>query len=292
MKTIFLKGLCGLSLVMIPEVVLSSSKDNLKSVSPHQYTHLIETYQSQTFEPLSQTALFSEQSASVSSFIKVARVHFLTNDGGTTFSTSDAPNFIDTTIDKCKGLGYALTSCTFGNPANICPYNSSYFEECCDAKYKYSPSQCQYPYSPSDVSCGGKYECVCDKSLFPITASSCEAPMIASLVSGNSCVENGIIYVSECVCPSNYTETCSGNHLQGKGSGCTKNGETKYTSCECESGYNLTCSDNGPLNSSDFCLKDGVKYYKECEAAYKGCPTGSVDLDNYWCNGALKCVIK
>ena len=133
-------------------------------------------------------------------------------------------------------------------------------------------------------------------------------------VSHRCCVEEGVPYYSKCICPAYYDKTCEGENLQGVGEGCTQNGVTKYTSCQCKSGYNMTCSDMGPVTPTDYCLKDGVKYYNNCktcenkckldscpsglvcnleECSQKycatGCAIGTVDLDNYWCDGALRC---
>ncbi len=325
MKTIFLKGLCGLSLVMIPEAVLASSKDNLKSVSPHQYTHLIETYQSQTFGPLSQPALFLGQAATVLNYPRVAKVHFITNDSGQVYSGIGSGNnsggigFDDPTAEQCKGEDYKITSCENGTPADVCPYNSSYFKECCDSSYNYTEENCSLLNTTS--SCGKKYQCDCTLELYPVTEGSCDSPQVPGTGDGKSCRVNGETRYTECVCPESYGETCTGTHQQGKGVGCSKNGETKYASCECASGYTLTCSQNGasPANPSDYCLVGGKKYYNNCkecenECSLAECPTGIScrkeacsgkfcdvgcaidqgyqDLDNYWCDGALRCLVK
>ena len=271
-----------------------------------QYTHLVETSQSQTFEPFVRASLFADLPNRVS--FQTANVSFIAGDGGLTFETSQ-PVFTDESPQTCKNLGYSLTSCSSGNPTSPCPYNSTYFKECCDARYKYSKSECSYPNTVSGDSCGGKYMCYCDKSLYSVT--SCPSPQVTS---GGSCTEEGKTYYGKCVCPSNYNQTCDGLNQQGVGTGCTQNGVTYYTSCQCKSGYNMTCSDLGPVTPTDYCLKDGIKYYNNCktcenkctldvcpsgvtctleECSQKycatGCAVGAVDLDNYWCDGALRC---
>ena len=115
----------------------------------------------------------------------------------------------------------------------------------------------------------------------------------------------------------NYTETCTGQNQQGRGTGCTYNGTTKYTACECKPGYNQTCTELGPVTPSDYCQMNGIKYYNNCKTCENkckldscpvgniceyedcsqkyctiGCATGYKDLDNYWCNGALRCWVK
>ena len=274
----------------------------------HNAIHLIETSQSQTYEPSSRASLDVDLPNRFN--FKTASVSFITGSDNLTF---EVPEFIDDSPDKCKQLGYTKTSCTSGNPTTFCPYNNSYFKDCCDAQYKYSKEECTYPKTVSGDSCGGKYMCYCDRSLYPET--KCASPMVAE--GGDSCVEDGVTYYAKCVCPSSYSQTCDGLNQEGSGAGCTQNGVTKYTSCQCKSGYNMTCSDMGPVTPSDYCLKDGVKYYNNCKTCenkctLSSCPDGNVceyedcsqkycvtgcavgykDLDNYWCDGALRCWFK
>ena len=271
----------------------------------HNSIHLIETSQSQTFEPSSR-ADFSLSLPNRFNF-KIASVSFITGGDSITF---EAPDFIDDSIEKCKNFGFTLTSCPNGNPTGLCPYNSAFFRECCDVRYKYTKSECSYPNTVSGDSCGGKYMCYCDRSLYP--EIKCASPMVAE--GGDICIEDGVTYYAKCVCPAYYDKTCDEQNQQGVGEGCSQNGVTKYTSCQCKFGYNLTCSDMGPVTPSDYCLKDGVKYYNNCktcenkckldscpaglvcdleECSQKycatGCAIGMVDLDNYWCEGALRC---
>lgn len=235
----------------------------------HQYTHLIETYQSQIFEPLSQAALFLGQ-PDINHSYKTAAVHFLTKENGVNFGV---PEFNDPTVGTCQRKGYILTKCeTEGTyPALLCPDNSSYFKTCCAEAYK--NTSCTYPLTKSADSCGGKYKCICDTSLYLVT--SCTAPQVVATGSGTSCTADGVTRYSECVCPAAYSETCSGLNLQGKGTGCTKNGTTKYTACECKAGYNLTCSDLGPSKPTDYCQLNGIKYYNSCKTCPNVCTLAS-----------------
>ena len=236
----------------------------------HQYTHLIETSQSQNFEPLSRASLDVGLPNRLN--FKTASVSFITGSDGLTF---DFPEFIDDSPDKCKQLGYTKTSCTSGNPTTFCPYNNTYFKECCDAKYKYSKEECTYPKTVSGDSCGGKYMCYCDRSLYPV--EKCQSPQVTD---GTSCIEDGKIYYGGCVCPSQYSQTCDGLNQQGSGEGCTQNGVTKYTNCQCKSGYNMTCSDLGPVTPSDYCLLNGVKYYNNCKTCENKCKLSSCPAGN------------
>ena len=240
---------------------------------------------------------------------KTAAVHFISKDGVLEFGDL---SFEDPTIKRCASEGYKLTSCANGSPAGFCPYNTSYFKECCTSDYQYT--SCSFPLTKSSDSCGGKYRCYCDASLFPVT--KCASPQVAATGSGSSCTADGVTRYSDCVCPASYSEVCIGINQQGKGTGCTKNGTTKYTGCECKPGYTLTCSDLGPSKPSDYCQMNGIKYYNECKTcpnkcSLASCPAGVVceyeecskkycdigcavgyrDLDNYWCNGALRCLV-
>ena len=235
----------------------------------HNTIHLIETSQSQIFEPWSWASL--DVDLPNRSNFKTASVEFIVGGGGLSF---EVPEFGDPSTEQCSQLGYTKTLCASGNPANFCPYNNAYFKECCDVQYKYDKADCSYPRTVSSDSCGGKYMCYCDKSIYP--NASCTSPQV---LSGDSCVEDGKTYYSQCSCPSNYNQTCTGQNQQGSGTGCTQDGVTYYTACQCKSGYNMTCSELGPTNPSDYCLINGIKYYNDCKTcenkcSLDSCPTG------------------
>ena len=249
-------------------------------------------------------------SVSVKNFPKLANVTFITGDKQLDFGNVE---FVDPYDQICKSMGYAQTSCAAGYwKFDFCRYSNAYFKQCCADKYKYAADSCSYPNELSSDGCGGKYRCICNRTLYPV--ESCVSPQV---VSGDACTEDGKKYYSECVCPSNYTETCTGQNQQGRGTGCTYNGTTKYTACECKPGYNQTCTELGPVTPSDYCQMNGVKYYNNCKTCENkckldscpvgniceyedcsqkyctiGCATGYKDLDNYWCNGALRCWVK
>ena len=219
-------------------------------------------------------------SVSVKNFPKLASVHFLTESNSLQFNV---PAFEDTSVQNCKYLGYTKTSCSSGNPSVFCPYNNAYFKECCDASYKYTADSCTYPNTISKTSCGGKYQCTCDTTLYPVT--SCTSPQTPAMGSGSSCTANGVTRYSECVCPSNYTETCTGQNQQGRGTGCTYNGTTKYTACECKPGYNQTCTELGPVTPSDYCQMNGIKYYNNCKTCENKCKLDS-------CPAGVSCTLE
>ena len=219
-------------------------------------------------------------SVSVKNFPKLASVHFLTESNSLQFNV---PAFEDTSVQNCKDLGYTKTSCSSGNPSVFCPYNNAYFKECCDTSYKYTADSCTYPNTISKTSCGGKYQCTCDTTLYPVT--SCTSPQTPATGNGSSCTANGVTRYSECVCPSNYTETCTGQNQQGRGTGCNYNGTTKYTACECKPGYNQTCTELGPVTPSDYCQMNGVKYYNNCKTCENKCKLDS-------CPAGVSCTLE
>ena len=219
-------------------------------------------------------------SVSVKNFPKLASVHFLTESNSLQFNV---PAFEDTSVQNCKYLGYTKTSCSSGNPSVFCPYNNAYFKECCDASYKYTADSCTYPNTISKTSCGGKYQCTCDTTLYPVT--SCTSPQTPATGNGSSCTANGVTRYSECVCPSNYTETCTGQNQQGRGTGCTYKGTTKYTACECKPGYNQTCTELGPVTPNDYCLMNGIRYYNNCKSCENKCKLDS-------CPAGVSCTLE
>ena len=72
-----------------------------------------------------------------------ASVQFITGKRNIEFGNVE---FQDPTEEHCKKEGFSLTSCPSGQiSGNVCPYNSSYFDKCCDRRYQYDKSDCVYP---------------------------------------------------------------------------------------------------------------------------------------------------
>ena len=217
-------------------------------------------------------------SVSVKNFPKFANVTFITGDKQLDFGNIE---FADPYDQLCKDKGYTKTSCETGYwKSDFCPYKNEYFKQCCADKYKYTADSCSYPNELSSDGCGGKYRCICNRTLYPV--ESCASPQV---VSGDACTEDGKKYYSECVCPSNYTETCTGQNQQGRGTGCTYNGTTKYTACECKPGYNQTCTELGPVTPSDYCQMNGIKYYNNCKTCENKCKLDS-------CPAGVSCTLE
>ena len=217
-------------------------------------------------------------SVSVKNFPKLANVTFITGDKQLDFGNIE---FADPYDQLCKDKGYTKTSCETGYwKSDFCPYKNEYFKQCCADKYKYTADSCSYPNELSSDGCGGKYRCICNRTLYPV--ESCASPQV---VSGDACTEDGQKYYSECVCPSNYTETCTGQNQQGRGTGCIYNGTTKYTACECKPGYNQTCTELGPVTPSDYCQMNGIKYYNNCKTCENKCKLDS-------CPAGVSCTLE
>lgn len=217
-------------------------------------------------------------SVSVKNFPKLANVTFITGDKQLDFGNVE---FVDPYDQICKSMGYAQTSCAAGYwKFDFCRYSNAYFKQCCADKYKYTADSCSYPNELSSDGCGGKYRCICNRTLYPV--ESCASPQV---VSGDACTEDGKKYYSECVCPSNYTETCTGQNQQGRGTGCTYNGTTKYSACECKPGYNQTCTELGPVMPSDYCQMNGIKYYNNCKTCENKCKLDS-------CPAGVSCTLE
>ncbi len=231
---------------------------------PLSYPHLTQLNQSQTCETLSLADGLSRLPASV---YKTAKVHFVVNSSDKMGFDYKEQEFNHDNINRCKALGFSKTgACAAGQYAvRFCPYDNAYFSQCCDNTYAYSKAECSYPRTISSNSCGGKFKCYCDATLYPHT--SCPAPQEPA----DKCVDDTGTHYAECKCPANWISCDSSIHQKGSGTGCSYNGTTTYASCTCESGYTLTCEDYGPKNSADYCFLKGTKYYKTCKTAQEVC---------------------
>ena len=303
-------GVIGVSLLMLTAWGGTSDDNTLSNPQEKNcsYANFVHTHLSPMTEAWSEASL--EIGLPNRLFYQTAMVYFLGEQGNLDFGEID---YINPTQEKCQSLGYSQTFCENGTfPDQACPYNSNYFNRCCDSRYKYERKKCKYPNTLSGDSCGGKYMCYCDRALYPL--EGCDAPLQPG---ADVCVEEGQSYYAQCVCPSSYTQTCEGQNIEGVGVGCTQNGVTKYESCRCKEGYNQTCAEMGAVTPSDYCLLNGIKYYNNCKTCenkctLSSCPEGNVceyedcsqkycaigcatnykDLDNYWCNGAMRCWFK
>ena len=278
MRKLLVTGLSFLALTGLGGVSENNVQEQSQSENSN-YIHFVRTCQNQTFEPLSKASL--EIGLPYRHAIQTAGVHFITDSGGVSF---DIPEFPSSYKESCQNAGYTLTNCTSGNPTSFCPYDSTYFRECCDAAYKYSKYECSYPLTISSASCGGKFKCYCDTKLYPYTSSNCPAPKELS----DKCVDDTGTHYAECKCPSYYRPCDSADNLIGIGTACQSMGETVYNACECKTGYNQVCEEFGPTNANDYCL-NGIKYYKSCKTCgdygyMTSCPTG-IECSFEQCSG-------
>ena len=158
---------------------------------------------------------------------------------------------------------------------------------------------------PYGASCEGKYEdCVCNEEIYPHTSSSCTPPL-----SDSPCVDRfGSHYPAVCENP------CEGLTDNSTDAGCMKYYDQCPDLCEIGkqcvsedcSGYPLAvCPDDAVCSSCKPGCGDVTTTYRvaSCGANFApnatrskciriACETGSVDLNNYWCNAALRCWVQ
>ncbi len=234
------------------------------------YTKFFQKNQSQTLElkPLEN----------ISRMPKLAKVHFIVDDGNTLGFNNIEQNFDLDNVNRCKSLGFNKNGGCGANErvAHYCPYDSSYYDQCCDLNFGYSKAECSYPNTVSSTSCGGKFKCYCDRSLYPYTATSCPSPKLhnedkCSEVTYSNGVATTNLYYSDCICPATWITCDSSIHQKGSGTACEYKDVTTYASCECEAGYTETCDEFGPKSPMDYCFLKGTKYYKTCKTEQEVC---------------------
>ncbi len=245
-----------------------------------QYTHLVETSQNQTFEPLSQASL--ELDLPVRFSTKTAGVYFITDNKSLIFNDGKNNDFTDPTGDNCKRLGYTITSCASGLFNRACPYNESIYDRCCDVTYKYTASQCTSPRKLSSDTCGGKYRCYCDTATYPY--ATCNDPQIK----GNSCSDDSGTRYATCTCPKDnngqwgckeyYAAPCNKvcktpypDNCHNRTSVQTPYGCEKYFSdcaSKCEKAYADNCRNRTAVSAPYGCQQSYSDCQSKCEIAY------------------------
>ena len=213
-----------------------------------------------------------------SHYPKLAKVHFIVSDANTLGFDYNDQQFDVNNAAKCKELGFKTetSTCTSAgqNVGQLCPYDQSYTNVCCETSYKYKKAECSYPRTISSASCNNKHKCYCDTSLYPYTSSNCSSPYVLA----DKCVDDSGNHYAQCECPSYYKPCDGSKNLVGVGAACNRNGETVYAQCECKSGYNQVCEQFGPTNANDYCLNGG-RFYKSCKTCANigtldSCPIG------------------
>lgn len=214
----------------------------------------------------------------------------------------------DYNIGNCDD--YPLTSCPAGSLCQACPFNARrYRSYSCKAPYTFVNGKCTCPQgvalsNPNDKCtqyCGNtciKKSCTpstnqtdctngtqsCDNGCGQNTRKCC----VACTNKITSKPANATYTYSDCYDGSNkriQTGWVCNSGFHQKGSACEK--DCNNTPC---SGFTLSSCPSGQTcekctKTATDCTTSGT-YYKLI-----GCPTGQLDLDNYWCNGALKCFL-
>ena len=209
---------------------------------------------------------------------KLAKVHFIVDTNDKLGFDNIEQSFDHDNVNRCKTLGFNKTGACGANErvSRYCPYDNSYYDQCCDLNFGYAKAECSYPNTISGNSCGGKFKCYCDRSIYPYTATSCPSPKIHN---EDKCAEvtysagkaTTSVYYSDCLCPSTWITCDSSIHQKGNGTACEYNGVTTYASCTCEAGYSLLCDEFGPQSPMDYCFLKGTKYYKTCKTEKDVC---------------------
>ena len=220
---------------------------------------------------------------SVSSYYKIAAVHFVVGKSGQGFASPAKENdFSDPTSEDCKRFGYTITSCESGLFNQACPYNDKIYDKCCDAAYTYTASTCPAPKMLSADSCGGKYKCSCDPNAYPY--ASCDSPQIK----GETCSDETGTRYKTCSCPTSvstpygcqeyYAAPCGSVCKTAYGDNCrnrtavqTPYGcETYFSDCssKCQKSYADNCRNRNAVSAPYGCLQYYGDCQSKCEIAY------------------------
>ncbi len=243
------------------------------------YASLVDTSQNQAFESKPAQSL------------KLAAVHFITNDGGVRFGGNNPGNQEFLPGDLCKNSGYRYEGCPAGYvPGEACPHDSSFVKECINPDIwcrdnDYNVTSCTLPKYLSD-------QCPYSDTLY----KSCEED------NARACQEAG--YVAECepgkvkdkACP--YDEsygTCICNPCPGfdytaaeasaqgyvPGEVCNSCGTTKYKRSEALCDGFKTC-DCGGATGAQTCWSGTTKKFDTCKEC---CDTSVYKYDTANCTG-------
>ena len=189
------------------------------------------------------------------------------NNGSGGGNNGDGGFEIDT--DKqCQNEGYTITSCPAGSAATgVCPYDNGYYsgcksyEELCKQDNYYKTCSGNMVLDP-DQSCD--YD-----SSYNSSYQKCEC---------NPC--DGFEY--------SYEEaTAQGYEVDGEA--CNSCGVMKYKRKVKECLGFSVCDCGGEIGTTE-CWSGQQQMFLNCKACVEECDSGEIDLNNYWCNGDLKCI--
>ena len=279
MRKLLVIGLSFLALTGLGGVSENSVQEQSQSANSN-YIHFVRTCQNQTFEPLSKASL--EIGLPYRPAIQTAGVHFIAGDSNLVFKDFENQEFDDPSKNYCQKLGFNITSCASGLFNRACPYNDKIYDRCCDATYKYSPSQCSSPRKLSSDTCGGKYRCYCDTKTYPY--ASCNSPQIK----GSSCTDDSGTRYATCVCPNSnngqwgckeyyaspcnsvcktpYPDNCHNRTSVQIPYGC----ETYFSDCKskCQKAYPDNCRNRTAVSTPYGCQQSYSDCQSKCEIAY------------------------
>ena len=287
----------GVSLFLLCGLGGKSEKVTLfpTQVLPQRYTHLIETSQSQTFEPYLRANLIAGLPYRLS--YQIAGVHFILD------SVDDEVQF--DYVGLCSQIGYGVlaSSCGEGMAGNSCYYSTEYVDGCLTPEewcvkngYSITENDCKIPEYPDLVcpknenlfkNCLQDNEKACNDSGYFLT---CETGKVSD--TSSSCPYD--VNYKTCVCDpcKGYDFTADEATEQGYdilGAACNSCGEMKYMRQAHDCGSYVECECGG---IGEVCWSGSKKMFASCKDCYVPCPAGQLDFNYYWCGGALRCMIK
>ncbi len=283
---------CFLPKVGIAEINLTFDASDIVSSNPTLHTH--------------HTPVVLKPISNFNAGVKLAAVCSIVDgvcNGNMGFNNSGGNNIDFNPSKQCSDDGYLITSCPSGQiKVNQCPYDNRYYKNCSTSEVVcnsqgYNITICnkpQYPTSP----------CVENSAYYKFCQDD-NAKACGEEGYSNDCVDGKIADISQscpydgaykkCICNpcAGYDFTlleaqAEGWHVKESCSSC---GGLKYKR-EAENcvGY-LTC-DFGGATGATSCMSGNIKMFSSCKEEPKICSAGLWDLDNYYCNGALRCYIR
>lgn len=285
------------------QVMAKEAELNLTLVPQSVFAH------THTSTPKTEPAPLLIAVPSVPSAFQTAGVCFIGfggcgNDGHFNKGSSGGSSEDDFNIDskkQCANEGFNVTSCPAGSAAfGICPYDNKYFTGCksydelckqdnyfktCTGNTVKDPSQsCQY--DSSYKKCEPKEE-LCQNEGYN---ASCEDGKIQD--PGQACPYDGSY--QKCVCNpcDGYDYTYAEANEKGyeiDGTACVSCGVDKYKRKAKECLGFVPCDCGGEIGATE-CWSARQQMFTSCKECKKECTSGEINLDSYWCDGALKCL--
>lgn len=200
-----------------------------------------------------------------------AHLYFLPDYKDAVLFGTNIPHNPGTVENTCPDLGYNITSCPAGYYlSGKCPLSALYYKECLPIR-----NLCT------------------DKGY----VSSCPVGEIPDL--SDVCPEDENYFTCKCDPCEGYDYTYAQATVSGyvvDGSGCQSCDEMKYKRkpAPCvgynydETNCNVTSCGNLEGGS---CRSGNVTKYEKCTPCPVVCPAGKVNIDTYWCDSALRCLL-